>query len=52
MMAPRRTEGRAGTNSQKSRPDLGPIRLLRVSGTGGVVGYVEDSAIEERPKMA
>ncbi len=44
--------GRAGLNAQKSRPDLGQIRLVRGSGTGGVVDYVEDSVIEERPKMA
>jgi hypothetical protein len=35
-----------------SRPDLGQIRPRRLSKTGGIAGYVEDLAIEERLKMA
>ncbi len=39
--------------SQNSRSDVGQIRSIRGSRTGSVaVAYVEDSASEDRPKMA
>jgi hypothetical protein len=47
-----RPEGSLKNNLPFSRPDLGQIWPIRLSETGGVAGYVEDFAIEDRPKMA
>ncbi len=45
-------KGSRKNNFPFSRPDLGQIWSIRLSETAGVAGYVEDFAIEDRPKMA